>query len=60
MPGEFVNPHGAERTIDNTDRIGRGGAWNAEASDCSPYFRNCGSPASRYNFIGMRVVRSKK
>ena len=60
IPGEFVNPRGAERTSDNTDRMGRGGAWNAEASDCSPYFRNCGSPASRYNFIGMRVVRSKK
>ena len=59
-PGNFTNPHGAERTDDNTDRMGRGGAWNAEPSDCSPFFRNCGSPASRYNFIGMRVVRSKK
>ena len=58
--GEFTNPRGAERTADNTDRIGRGGAWNAASSDCSPCFRNCGSPAARYNFIGMRVVRSKK
>ncbi|MBP3709594.1 MAG: formylglycine-generating enzyme family protein [Treponema sp.] len=58
--GEFVNPRGAERTSENTDRAGRGGAWNAEASDCSPCFRNCGSPAARYNFIGIRVVRTKK
>jgi formylglycine-generating enzyme len=59
-PGASVNPHGAVRTNENTDRMGRGGAWNAEPSDCSPFFRNCGSPASRYNFIGIRVVRSKK
>ena len=58
--GEFINPRGAERSHDNTDRMGRGGAWNSEVSDCSPFFRNCGSPSARYNFIGLRVVRSKK
>lgn len=58
--GEETNPHGPKKNNDNTDRMGRGGAWNSEPSDCSPFFRNCGSPAARYNYIGLRVVRSDK
>lgn len=54
------NPHGAKPTSDNGDRIARGGAWNADAIDCTPYFRNCGAPSARYTFFGLRVVRSKR
>ncbi|MBQ9238395.1 MAG: formylglycine-generating enzyme family protein [Treponema sp.] len=52
------DPHEQAVSDISIDRIGRGGAWNAEPSDCTPFFRNGGSPAARYSFIGMRVVRS--
>lgn len=52
------NPHGPAKPDLTEGRTGRGGAWNAAASDCSLHFRNCGSPASRYNFIGLRVARN--
>lgn len=55
-----TNPHGYDTPKAETDKIGRGGAWNAEPSDCTPFFRNGGSPAARYSFIGMRVVRSSQ
>lgn len=56
---ERANPRGGAFSPGSADRIGRGGAWNADSADCSPFFRNCGSPAARYNFIGLRVARSK-
>lgn len=56
--GEVTNPRGAERTPQCLDRVVRGGAWNSVKDDCSPCFRNCGSPAAKYNFIGLRLVRS--
>lgn len=55
-----VNPHSTVIDDLEADRIGRGGAWNAEPSDCTPFFRNGGSPAARYSFIGLRVVRSSQ
>ncbi len=54
-----VNPHGPEKHTRNADRMGRGGAWNAIATDCTPFFRNCGAPGERFNFLGVRLARSK-
>lgn len=55
---DCINPRGTDTPDSSADKIGRGGAWNAEPSDCTPFFRNGGSPAARYSFIGFRVVRS--
>lgn len=55
-----VNPRSDAGDKPDVDRIGRGGAWNAEPSDCTPFFRNGGSPSARYSFIGFRVVRSSQ
>jgi formylglycine-generating enzyme len=60
IDGTTKNPHSIDKAELTADRIVRGGAWNAEPSDCSPYFRNGGSPAARYSFIGLRVVRSSQ
>lgn len=53
-----TDPKGATRSLDCLDRVVRGGAWNSVREDCSPFFRNCGSPPARYNFIGFRLVQS--
>lgn len=53
-----TNPKGIEPAlIKGSDKIGRGGAWNAAVEECSPWFRNCGSPDMKFNFLGLRVVR---
>lgn len=55
---DVTDPRGAERSSECLDRVVRGGAWNSVKEDCSPCFRNCGSPCARYNFIGVRLARS--
>ncbi len=58
-PSETVeNPHGTEKHTRTSDRLGRGGGWNSVITDCTPFYRNTGSPGDRFNFLGVRLART--
>ena len=44
----------------NAYRVFRGGSWYNSASNLRAASRFNGSPSSQFNFIGARLVRSKR
>ena len=51
----WTGPAGASS---GSRRVFRGGGWYDDANGCSVSYRNSGSPSSRVNFLGFRVVRN--
>ena len=50
-----TNPTGA---VSNSDRVGRGGGWDVNATNCQVAYRGFNSPYYRYYSIGFRFVCS--
>lgn len=53
--GDQSDPTGPET---GTERVLRGGVWNANSNDCRAATRMAHPPGSRYPFIGFRAARS--
>ena len=51
-----VNPTGANS---GSYRVCRGGSWGCIARICRSSYRYCGTPVSRYTFLGLRLVLSE-
>ena len=49
------NPHGPSA---GAVRVRRGGSWNSSAGYVRASYRSAGSPANRYNYVGLRLARS--
>lgn len=47
---------GSAWTVGGDGRVLRGGSWLSYAKRCRSAFRDKGTPAGRYNYIGLRVV----
>jgi formylglycine-generating enzyme required for sulfatase activity len=41
-------------------RVFRGGCWGVPAQQCRPTYRNQYSPTDRYNYLGLRLVRTPR
>lgn len=55
--GSATNPTGAKT---GSFRVIRGGGWNDSAAVCRSEFRSIGSPGSRENKVGFRLVRIQR
>ena len=51
-----MNPIGSDR---GSDRVGRGGSWDGNASNCRLSLRYGYSPGIRYNYLGFRLALSE-
>lgn len=50
------NPKGP---IKGTHRLVRGGSWNSSSQNCKVSYRDYDQPSYRFNYIGLRLARSK-